>query len=97
MGNFAGSGIPESRLSFVRSKWFTPIGTGRRSTSSFKPRVDRRVQYHYGVFIARALTYQLEIARGIGILMRFGVPGPPPEKNQAKMAIERITAMVKMS
>jgi hypothetical protein len=41
--------------------------------------------------------YQFPIALGIGILMRFGVPGPPPENSQAKMAIERITAMVKMS
>ena len=41
--------------------------------------------------------YQFPVALGIGILMRFGVPGPPPENNQAKMAIERITAMVKMS
>jgi len=41
--------------------------------------------------------YQFPVVLGIGILMRFGVPGPPPEKSQAKMAIERITAMVRMS
>ena len=42
-------------------------------------------------------AYQFPLDLGIGILIRFGVPGPPPEKSQAKMAIERITAMVRIS
>jgi hypothetical protein len=55
-----------------------------------------RIKHHYRVF-GKIPLYQFEVALGIGILMRFGVPGPPPENNQAKMAIERITAMVKTS